>query len=464
MSLPKGSEAKISIDIESFRRSLGDVASRLDEGGTRDRVRMIAEAMMTRHDSVMRMRFGSDSACVGATDRVDWYSLGFYPARAIKPSRTLEYASGDFFLQDAGSLLALAACEADLKAPEPQLVCDLCAAPGGKASGLLESIGDGFLLANETVKSRIPPLAFNLARTGSDRYAISNLDPDELAERIPGTFDLVLADVPCSGQMLLSRGKQSRSALGESQIEHNAMRARRILMAAVKLLRPGGKLVLSTCTFATQENESQVRWLLDSDHAALRAAPLERLTPYLSSNSGCTYRLWPDIHRCAGSFAARMINEAETSNESSQSRTSKRRRQAGRRDTPPVEDLERWYGSVPSRLDQRGDCCYAWPADAPDWTESIACRGPEVAYRTGKTWKPSHDSARSRGGIMRGAQMMEVDRETAKTFLRGEAIPCPQTGWNVVRWEGRGLGGVKATKGLGKNQLPSACRFEIREA
>ena len=205
-----------------------------------------------KHPSAIRMKFGTDQLTINAPlQSIDWYPQG---KRCIDPnirlSRTIDYAAGDFFLQDAGSLLALAACDADQESKSPKLVCDLCAAPGGKASALLESIGDGFLLANESIQSRIPPLAFNLARTGVGRYAISSMDPDDLADKLGGIFDLVLVDAPCSGQALLGRGKQSLAAITSAQVEHSAARAKRILAAALKLLRPGGQLVFSTCTFA----------------------------------------------------------------------------------------------------------------------------------------------------------------------------------------------------------------------
>ena len=195
---------------------------------------------------------------------VEWFGKGHrLLGKETRPSKSLFYAAGDYFLQDAASLLAIALCVAGRDTLEGKTVCDLCAAPGGKASALLEAVGGtGFLLANEPIRSRIPALRYNLARTGSDRYAVSSMDPEQLIRYVHGRFDCVLVDAPCSGQALFARGKQTEAAFSPKQIDHSARRQERILDAAIQLLKPGGKLVYSTCTFAHAENESQVSRLV----------------------------------------------------------------------------------------------------------------------------------------------------------------------------------------------------------
>ncbi|MEO1618023.1 MAG: hypothetical protein AAFV88_19375 [Planctomycetota bacterium] len=453
--------------IESLRQGLGSVAATLSAESP-DRVESIARAMLLRHSSVLRMRFRDDDDMALplpppnlAKEAVPWYDLGFFANDYTRPSRTLCYAAGDYFLQDAGSLLALAACHADRPPETPRLICDLCAAPGGKASGLLESIGGGFLLANEPVKSRVAPLAFNLARTGCDRYTIASQDPERLASQLAGTFDLVLADVPCSGQMLLGRGKQKAASLQASQIEHSCLRAKRILAAAVKLLRPGGQLVLSTCTFAEQENEAQVRWLIEAGDWEMSPRPIDRLASYTSSPLNCTYRLWPDTDRCAGSFAASLTCESSSTDIEAPLPRQRRKNKRSREERVPREEFEGWMTALPSRTSQQGDCVFGWPDGVPSWVETVTVRGPELAYRTGRTWKPSQELAWRIQGGSSPKQFLEVDDATAVEYLGGAAIPCESAGWHVVRWKGRGLGWVKSSNGTGKNQLPAACRFQV---
>ncbi len=385
---------------------------------------------------------------------IPWYALGRRPTSpSPKPSRTLAYAAADYFVQDAGSLLALAAAEADSSALRGKWICDLCAAPGGKASALVEAVqtggGEGFVLANEVIRGRLGALQLNLARTGSDRYAISSLDPQALADQLPGAFDVVVVDAPCSGQALIARGKRNRSALSISQIEHSASRQRRILDAALKMLRDGGWLIYSTCTFAEAENEAQVARLVDL--CAAEPFPLGSLEPYRSGEA--SYRLWPHVHACAGSFAARLRVSGKPQQES-------KRRQGtrGRTQRPPA--WRDWFEDrgPPARLWQLDSRLMGWPDDAPPWVESIAVAGPELAHRTGQTWKPAHAAALRRVETCAATRHLDLDAEAAKRYLRGETIAIETNGWQVARYRGRPLGWIKGSGGVGKNHLPASAR------
>ncbi|MCC9603059.1 SAM-dependent methyltransferase [Stieleria sp. JC731] len=444
------------VDIPDLLRSI--LGKQVDAAGS---LADFGESLFEKYASIGRLRFGSHPSSLSfPTQAIDWYDLGFTcPDQSIRLSRTLDYAAGDFYLQDAGSMLALAACNADRSLAETErspLVCDLCAAPGGKASALLENIGSGFLVANEPIRSRIAPLAFNLARTGSNRYAISSMDPEQLADLLGGVFDIVVVDAPCSGQALLGRGKQTLASITLPQIEHSAARAQRILAAAVKLLRPGGRLVFSTCTFAELENEAQVRWLIDQ--FPIRPLPLDRLQSYCSvDGSNCTYRLWPHQHQCAGSFAASLSSEATTPADGSYREPKKKRKDKSKTDVEFPDAIRSVVCEDEVRTHASDVVLWGWPIDAPAWVESIATCGPELAYRTGRTWKPSHQLARRRD--LQFTDVVDVDDECAKTYLSGQPIPCDKNGWRVVRHQNRGLGWVKASGGIGKNHLPSTARL-----
>tara|TARA_R110002073_G_scaffold256799_4_gene419364 strand:+ start:8879 stop:10255 length:1377 start_codon:yes stop_codon:yes gene_type:complete len=411
-------------------------------------------SLSSRHRNVVRVRREvAPESLPFPTTPVPWYSLGYRcESTESRPSKELAYAAGDYYVQDAGSLLALAALQADHPvALKNQTVCDLCAAPGGKATAILESLeSSGFLLANEPIRSRVPALLHNLSRTGSDRFAISQLDPDDLAKQLTGCFDVVVVDAPCSGQALLSRKRQSISALSGHQIEHSASRQQRILSAATRLLRPGGKLVYSTCTFAAAENEAQIDGLLGSHDFTAESIP--SLQPYASPITPGCYRLWPHQHDCAGSFAASLI-QGEASWSAKTFRNNK--------PFKTTVELDQWFtdsGQV-HRYFGSDSSLYAIPIDAPVWVERVAKLGPEIAHRTGKVWKPAHAAALQRGPLLRSRQTLDVDHETAAQYLSGAPIPCPSRGWTVVQYHGRPLGWVKGDRGLGKNHLPTASRF-----
>jgi 16S rRNA C967 or C1407 C5-methylase (RsmB/RsmF family)/NOL1/NOP2/fmu family ribosome biogenesis protein len=417
------------------------------------------DALMHRHSNALRMHRGA-AALEFATKPVDWYSLGRkVNDPGLRPSRSLAYAGGDFYLQDSGSLLALAAAGCDTETLAGLTVCDLCAAPGGKASALLEAVGeDGFLLANEPIRSRIAPLKYNLARTGSDRYAISSLDPDRLADQVGSEFDLVLVDAPCSGQALMSRGKQNPAAMTGKQVQHSALRQNRILDAAVRLLKPGGRLVYSTCTFAVAENESQIRRLIDA--GSVIPASVTHLSDY-QSHQGC-YRLWPHLHDCAGSFAA-----TARLSDSFPAQTIRRSRKKSKNDTRVRDkqlpkDWRQWYesdGADRLNFHINGPVLFGYVADAPDWVQVVAVAGPELAYRTGQTWKPSHEAAMRKNFARMARQTHQVDDVSAEAFMAGETVLCPQRGWKVVAYQDRPLGWIKSDGRVGKNHLPGSARW-----
>ena len=417
------------------------------------------DAISRRHFNVLRMH---RSAAIPEyeTQVVDWYSLGRrLSSTDIRPSRTMAYAGGDFYLQDAGSLLALAAAGCDNTSISGLTVCDLCAAPGGKASALLEAVGeDGFLLANEPIRSRIAPLKYNLARTGSDRYAISALDPDRLADKVGSQFDLVLVDAPCSGQALVSRGKQNAAAMTTKQVQHSASRQNRILDAAVRLLKPGGRLIYSTCTFAFDENESQMQRLIDAESVA--PVDVTTLADYRSA-SGC-YRLWPHLHDCAGAFAASMqLTESFPTKTIKMSRK-KSRNENRISDKQLPTDWKGWYDTDASdrmNFTMNGSVLFGFAANAPDWVQSVAVAGPELAYRTGQTWKPSHEAAMRKGFANMALRTHPLDAEAAKAFMNGDTVACPDRGWRVVQHRDRPLGWIKSNGKIGKNHLPGSARW-----
>ncbi|MCH1440843.1 MAG: SAM-dependent methyltransferase [Rubripirellula sp.] len=388
---------------------------------------------------------------------IAWYGLGRRPAEdAGSPARSVAYACGDFFIQDAGSLLALAVAGADGDGLRGKVVCDLCAAPGGKASALLEAVSSndvdsrGFVLANEVIGNRIAPLQLNLARAGSDRFAISSLDPEKLADQLPHAFDLLLVDAPCSGQAMMSRGKQNQSALSTHQISHSASRQQRILEAAVKLVRDGGQLIYSTCTFAEAENEAQIRLLIEQGVATPR--PIAGLQEH-ETDAGC-YRCWPHVHQCAGSFAASLTIQHSHHTEA---RKPKKRKKVIR--TPIA--LTDWYTGTQSesRLHTKNSVILGFSPSAPEWVEQLAIGGPEVAHRAGQTWKPAHAGALRRNASLMPINKIEIHQKACQQFMRGEPIESDAAGWNAIQFHGRPLGWVKANGKIGKNHLPPGARM-----
>lgn len=385
-----------------------------------------------------------------ATEPVPWFPGGFFCVDTHQPGQFLAHAAGGYFVQDAGSMLALRLLD-----PAPtEWVADVCAAPGGKASAILEQVGPGggFLLANEPIHGRVPALEYNLARVGFPRYAVSTADPERLAARWSEQFQAVLVDAPCTGQTLLGRGRQSTAAFIESRVAHAAARQRRILQAAAMLVAPGGRLVYSTCTFAAEENEQVVAAFL-AEHAGWTVEPVAGLEDWLSPLEPGGYRLYPHRDRCGGAYAIRL-------------------RRQGQSVQPEGLGTERSWKPLVIGADQVGQTCGGlvvergqrqeeWPADVARVVDPSVGVGGEVAYRPGKHWMPAHGLALRRDDNWRPQLIVDLDDQAAQQFLQGLALPAGPLGWAVARWRGHPLGWLRGNRDRSNNGLPAAARLRF---
>ena len=144
--------------------------------------------------------------------------------------------------------------------PQPgEKICDLCAAPGGKTTQIAgRMLGEGFLLCNEINPKRAKILSRNMERMAVSNALVTNEHPANLAKRFPGFFDRVLVDAPCSGEGMFRKEEAAVTDWSEETVLMCARRQAEILHSGAQLVRPGGRLVYSTCTFAPAENEEAI--------------------------------------------------------------------------------------------------------------------------------------------------------------------------------------------------------------
>lgn len=414
------------------------------------------------------------------TDEVPWFSRGrFLLDGRTRPGSFLEFAGGDYFIQDAGSLLPLALAQIQ----PGEYVCDLCAAPGGKSTAILEQLqGSGVLLSNEVIRSRVDVLELALARSGYSNYCVTNRSIEAIAEFFtgprfdgeleqerlgPGRFDCVVVDAPCTGQSMIARGKQSLAAFTERQITHSAARQQSILRAALRLVRPGGRLIYSTCTFAYEENEGIVKWMreLVPDWLPLEKIGLQQWqTP---GWPGC-YRLWPHRDGCSGGFAAGLVRPSDSPTEVSYhehyrslspARNSRPSSSAGSVDLDLVSPWAKakedgcWWLSNASLE-------HVYSTDLHDWRD-LGAAGVRMAERIGDHWLPSYAAAclRNESDWWTAQARIELSDEQAVRFMAGEGFTKESpAGWVIVQWKGRPLAWGKHAGGVLKNHLPKGLR------
>ncbi len=242
---------------------------------------------------------------------VPWCAEGFWIERdeedAVPLGSTAEHLSGLFYIQEASSMLPVAALFADGNSPER--VMDVAAAPGSKTTQIAARMGNrGAILANEFSASRVKVLHANISRCGIHNVALTHFDGRVFGAALPEAFDAILLDAPCSGEGVV---RKDPDALKNWSVESNleiAATQRELLESAFHALRPGGTLVYSTCTLNRDENEDVCLWLKAQYPDAVEFLPLDDL--FASAQDAATpegfLHVFPQIYDCEGFFVARL--------------------------------------------------------------------------------------------------------------------------------------------------------------
>ncbi len=238
---------------------------------------------------------------------VPWYpSHGRYWQERENPSQSYDYLTGGFYIQEASAMLLVSALSNVVNLRDLR-IADLTAAPGGKATHVAELAPEGLVLANEVIRGRTDALMWNVIRHRLRNVIVSNMQLGEIASSLSGWFDVAIVDAPCSGEGLFQKKKHNPKAWNHKNVIFNATRQRAILGDAMRILKPGGILAYSTCTFGVEENEYQVASLLENGFEPIDFPSLEGVSPAISEDDSiarCSRRLFPHRQKAAGAFAA----------------------------------------------------------------------------------------------------------------------------------------------------------------
>ncbi|MGP3593271.1 16S rRNA (cytosine(1407)-C(5))-methyltransferase RsmF [Vagococcus sp. WN89Y] len=246
---------------------------------------------------------------------IPWCAEGFWIERddedALPLGSTAEHLSGMFYIQEASSMLPVAALFAD--GESPQRVMDVAAAPGSKTTQIAARMGNrGAILANEFSASRVKVLHANISRCGISNVALTHFDGRVFGQALPEMFDAVLLDAPCSGEGVV---RKDAGALKNWSVASNleiAATQRELIDSAFHTLRPGGVLVYSTCTLNRDENEAICHWLQAQYPDAVEFLSLDTLFDGASDalTAEGFLHVFPQIYDCEGFFVARIRKTA----------------------------------------------------------------------------------------------------------------------------------------------------------
>ena len=377
---------------------------------------------------------------------VPWEPCGYYYDPEFRPGLHPYHEAGVYYLQEASAMAPV-----ELLDPQPgEKICDLCAAPGGKTTQIAGRMaGQGFLLCNEINPKRAKILSRNIERMGVCNALVTNEHPQKLAERYGGYFDRVLIDAPCSGEGMFRKEEAAVTDWSQETVEMCARRQREILHSGAQLVRPGGRLVYSTCTFAPEENEETIAQFLKT-HPDFY--PEEVSAPWFSPGPNGSYRLWPHKLLGEGHFVAVLRRAGEETSETSAAAKVKCPREW-------TEFAARMQITLPSgKPVQFGQSLYWAPADMPDIRGIKVLRpGLELGEVKKGRFEPAHGLALwLQDAAM--VQDMAAESDDTKAYMHGETIPTTHTGWCLVTVDGYSLGWGKGDGKILKNHYPKGLR------
>lgn len=396
---------------------------------------------------------------------------------AVRPGRSPLYHAGAYYVQEAS-----AAAPAPLLGVQPgQRVLDMCAAPGGKSAQLAGALGgQGLLVANEYDAARANILSSNLERMGAANAVVLNEAPARIAAALPGWFDRVLVDAPCSGEGMFRKEPQALRQHSEALVRRCAALGAQILDAAAAALRPGGRLVYSTCTFAPEEDEAQIGAFLQR-HAEFCTVPCGAGFGSPGEAARCgghpfraqdTRRIYPChggeghfmavLEKCAGAAQPGHGTPRAARSFSRQARTAG----AGRGGAPQALAFLREYfpqlAAGPEALHVMGGTVHLLaPGIFPPGTPLRVVRaGVPVGRQEKGRFEPAHALFMAYGALCENREELALDSPLCAAWLRGEAIPAhtAHTGWAAVTAGGLPLGFGKVSGGTVKNRYPKGLR------
>lgn len=381
----------------------------------------------------LNRRKSTDSRELGYSgiEPVKWCKSGYYlPERPVFTLNPLLHA-GVFYVQDASSMIYEAIVERIVpmafdtgKAPA---VADLCAAPGGKTTSIINALPDtAFVLANEFMPARARILKENLFKWGYPEIMITNSPVAKIAEAGPA-FDIVAVDAPCSGEGMMRKEEAAIQQWSTGLIHSCAKLQREILENACRMLKPGGFMIYSTCTFNRQENEEQVEWLVNEKGMVAFDPDFPEewgIRKGIATDIPC-FRFMPHHTRGEGLFVAVMRKE--------------------------TDEYEKTVSTPALR---------AWLKK----NVKVLADGLPLEQVKGRDRVPTSESVLSTNFRRGSIPEVEVDEPTALSYLRHEALKLPENtprGLVVITFKNHPLGLVKNIGNRANNLYPSDWKIRM---
>lgn len=412
---------------------------------------------------------------------VSWCREGFYYEQESRPGRHPYHEAGVYYIQEPSAMAVVSLLD-----PKPgERVLDLCAAPGGKTTHIASRLnGKGLLVSNEIHPARAKILSQNVERMGIGNAIVTNEDSGSLAEFFPGFFDCMVVDAPCSGEGMFRKDEQARNEWSEANVRLCAERQQEILDNAAKMLKPGGRMVYSTCTFAPEEDEDGIAAFLER-HPEFSVVCLEKDEVPEGLSSGHpewsrghnpelqnTFRIWPHKSEGEGHYLALLRKNGTWTAEDGRKRKQPKywNDKAGRsyveeflKKSLTASDHDALEEGM-DRLILFGDQLYQLPEGTPALDRLRVLRpGLHLGAFKTKRFEPAHALSH----FLKPEQAVSVCRLEPEDpqvldYLKGNTVKgeAGLSGWTLVCIGDYPLGWGKAVSGTVKNHYPKGLRIQ----
>lgn len=401
-----------------------------------------------------------------------WEKNGFYYQEADRPGRHLFHEAGVYYIQEASAMVP-ALC---MEAGPGERILDLCAAPGGKSTQLGAAMqGEGLLVCNEIHPDRAKVLSENIERMGISNAIVTNETPQALSEVFWEYFDKILVDAPCSGEGMFRKNEEACAQWSMENVELCAKRQDEILDCAAKMLRPGGRLVYSTCTFAPEENEGSVSRFLNRNPAFYLVEPAgyegmeggrKEWVREAAEGIEKTLRIFPHKVKGEGHFAAVFEKEKEGAE------IFRGFCRNGEQKGSPQKEYKEFLDFAAQNLKELPEGVYLRFGEqlylAPKKTPSLA--GLKVlrpGLHLGTIKKNRFEPAHALALAYHAEQVVHSIDFSAKAaeavrYVEGQTFTAEgDKGWYLITVEGYSLGWGKLAGGVMKNHYPKGLRKSL---
>lgn len=407
---------------------------------------------------------------ISSDKRVSWANEAYYFDENVRPGKHPYHEMGLYYIQEPSAMSAAA-----LLAPKPGMrVLDLCAAPGGKSTQLATYLGDsGLLVSNEINTQRSRILSQNIERMGIKNAIVTNEDSFVLASHFPGFFNAIQVDAPCSGEGMFRKLPEAIEQWSTENVAICAARQKEILDNAAVMLKPGGVIVYSTCTFSKEENEDVIECFLER-HPDFTLEEMERF--------------WPHKVDGEGHFVAKLVRRGSVDTGLKADRKTQKNKNSKNRknETKPAltkenmkllsefldetisEDMAAWIKN--SRLVMFGEQLYRLPDMEVDIKGlKVQRAGLHIGEFKKQRFEPSHSLALAlKLNDAKNVVKLTCDNPQTIGFFNGQSVMLSdeqvaecKKGWALVCVDGYTAGWGKVNGTQVKNHYPKGLRNKI---